>query len=133
MVLFPHRVLPSNIDKVLTNVQMFYDNMHLPSRDDPLGETIMPLCTTEQTGQTPCDSDIEYDMDDTFPTGIFGLLDPPFAPLSTHLLTISLILIISEMLVEDSVAFKIFLYGIPPVPQHQLCLNQTFLITLHLL
>ena len=57
---------------------MFYDNMRLPSRDDPLRETTTPFITTEQTIQTEGDSDIESDVDDTFQTGIFGLLNPPF-------------------------------------------------------
>ena len=74
ITLFPTKYLPPHIETVLDNVQMFYNSMHLPAREDPLSETTVPFSSTSTSAShTP---DEEDDPDDTFLEGLFGFLDP---------------------------------------------------------
>ena len=74
ITLFPTRYLPPHIESVLNNVQMFYNSLRLPAREDPLAETTVPFSSsTTSQSHTP---DEEDDPDDTFLDGLFGFLDP---------------------------------------------------------
>jgi hypothetical protein len=72
---FPQGRLPIEAYKILSNVQLYYDSLRLPARDDPISSCTTPF---RGPGEDCCEkdeSDIEDDESDF--TDLFGLLSTP--------------------------------------------------------
>lgn len=68
-----HNGVPSKIRELLSNVQMFYNSMRLPAREDPLNNKTTPFSTPKDDKR---DEEEDQETDNgTFFDGIFDLLD----------------------------------------------------------
>jgi hypothetical protein len=82
LAIFPNKCLPPHIDSVLNNIQMYYNSMRLPSRDDPLKETTAPFSTCPSG--LSADDGMDDDFDDTFAEGIFEFFNDGINPQPTE-------------------------------------------------
>jgi hypothetical protein len=74
MQVFPRGNLPVEVCKILSNVQMYYDSLRLPARDDPINS-----CTTPFLGPGEVDYEDDSENEDAEEdfTDLFNLLVPP--------------------------------------------------------
>ena len=73
--LFPYKTLPPEIDSILSNVQMFYNSMHLPPKEDPLVDNTVPFKgSTQDTFQNDVNNDVPED--DNLVDVFFNIFNP---------------------------------------------------------
>ena len=65
--------IPPDIEEVLENVQMFYNSMRLPAREDPIRDSTIPFKPRDKSSQNQ--EEAEEDDEDFF-DGIFDVLFP---------------------------------------------------------
>jgi hypothetical protein len=79
MQVFPRGVVPATALQILGNVQMYYDTLRLPARDDPITSCTKPF---HAPGEMSCpdlsETEDEEESDDF--TDLFGLLTPTPPP-----------------------------------------------------
>ncbi len=72
-----HNGVPHHITEVLSNVQMFYNSMRLPAKEDPLRHCTTPF---ESSNNDDNNHDSDGEDDDNFFDGMFDVLNPPSSP-----------------------------------------------------
>jgi PIF1-like helicase/Helitron helicase-like domain at N-terminus len=70
--IFPKQTFPSHIESLLTNVQMFYNTMRLPPRDDPVTENTTPF---KGHNDDMSDDESVAEDDDNFFDSAFDILN----------------------------------------------------------
>ena len=68
---FPHKIVPPHMNTFLANIQMFYNSIHLPAKDDPLSD----LTTAYSNSTTPVEPEVT-DEEDCFVDGFFNVCNP---------------------------------------------------------
>ena len=70
---FPQKIVPPHIDTFLSNIQMFFNSMHLPSKNDPLSDKTASYSDSSQQVLSPISED---STEACFVDGMFNILNP---------------------------------------------------------